>query len=166
VLHLLDSNVLIDANRDYYPIERVPEFWGWLSFHGTTGSVKVPVEIFEEVRAGGDDLAALFREDSTKRALLLTEDVKVELVVRAVVEGYAPDLTDEEVARIGRDPFLVAYGLADIGNRCIVTTEGSKPSRQRANRHLPDVCRSFGIDSCNTFELTRRLNFRTNWRAP
>ena len=30
VLYLLDANVLIDANRDYYPIHRVPEFWDWL----------------------------------------------------------------------------------------------------------------------------------------
>jgi len=30
VLYLLDACVLIDANRDYYPIARVPEFWEWL----------------------------------------------------------------------------------------------------------------------------------------
>ena len=30
MLYLLDANVLIDANRDYYQIERVPEFWEWL----------------------------------------------------------------------------------------------------------------------------------------
>lgn len=30
MLYLLDSSVLIDANRDYYPLERVPQFWGWL----------------------------------------------------------------------------------------------------------------------------------------
>ena len=30
VLYLLDANVLIDANRDYYPVARVPEFWDWL----------------------------------------------------------------------------------------------------------------------------------------
>ena len=31
VLYVLDANVFIDANRDYYPIERVPEFWDWLA---------------------------------------------------------------------------------------------------------------------------------------
>lgn len=30
MLYLLDANVIIDANRDYYPLERVPEFWAWL----------------------------------------------------------------------------------------------------------------------------------------
>ena len=39
---LLDANVLIDANRDYYPIERIPEFWDWLAYQGRQGNVKIP----------------------------------------------------------------------------------------------------------------------------
>jgi hypothetical protein len=80
-----------------------------------------------------------------------------------VSQGYAPDLTDDEVLKLGRDPFLLGYALAAPAADCIVTTEVSKPSKQRANRRLPDVARDFGIDSCNTFELSRRLDFRTNW---
>jgi Domain of unknown function (DUF4411) len=30
MLYLLDSSVLIDANRDDYPLKRVPQFWDWL----------------------------------------------------------------------------------------------------------------------------------------
>jgi len=37
MLYLLDANVLIDANRDYYPIARIPEFWEWLVYHGEEG---------------------------------------------------------------------------------------------------------------------------------
>ena len=49
MLCLLDANVLIDANRDYYPIERVPEFWDWLVEMGELGRVKIPLEIYEEI---------------------------------------------------------------------------------------------------------------------
>ena len=48
MLHLLDANVLIDANRDYYPISRVPEFWEWLTHVAEKGKTKVPVEIYDE----------------------------------------------------------------------------------------------------------------------
>lgn len=65
--------------------------------------------------------------------------------------------------KVGRDPFLVAYALVDPANRCIVTTEVSKPSTERANRKLPDVCGFFGVESYNTFGLTRRLDFSTDW---
>ena len=53
MLYLLDANVLIDANRDYYPIARVPEFWDWLLEMGRLGRIKIPLEIYEEVITPG-----------------------------------------------------------------------------------------------------------------
>lgn len=164
MLYLLDANVLIDANRDYYPIERVPEFWEWLEHHGAAGRVKIPLEIYEEVKDGKDDLASWIKSTPVTDSLRYAEEVDVELVSKAVSEGYAPDLTDDEILKLGRDPFLLAYALASPSSHCIVTTEVSKPSKRRGNRRLPDVARDFGIESCNTFEFTRRLDFRTNWR--
>lgn len=164
-LYLLDANVLIDANRDYYPLDRVPEFWSWLEYQGREGRVGIPVEVYDEVRRGSDELAAWCRQRSIKQALRFDEEPAVELVRRVVGEGYGADLTDEEVAALGRDPFLVAYGLVDPGGRCVVTTERSKPSRKRANRHLPDVCGDFGVRSCDTFQFLREAGFRTNWEG-
>lgn len=79
--------------------------------------------------------------------------------------GYAPDLRDDEVEKIGRDPFLIAYALADPSNRTVVTTEVSKPSTQRANRKVPDVCNAVGAVSCGPFALNRALGFKTGWRT-
>lgn len=104
------------------------------------------------------------RRDAIRDALVLDEVVDASLVAHVVSEGYAPDLTDEEVVKLGRDPFLIAYGLASIADRCIVTTEVSKPSRTRANRRVPDVCRHFGIRPCDAFAFFRALNFSTGWR--
>lgn len=162
---MLDANVLIDANRDYYPIERVPEFWAWLQHHGGDGRIKVPIEIYEEVKDGKDELAKWIKQRTVRDDVCLDAEADVSLVSRAVADGYAPDLTDDEILKIGRDPFLLAYALREPSEHCIVTTEVSKPSKQRANRHLPDVAHSLGIASCNTFELTRILDFRTNWRT-
>lgn len=166
MLFLLDANVLIDANRDYYAIKSVPEFWEWLVYHGEQGNVKIPIEIYEELTNGDDDLADWAKRSETKTALLLEEDVEVSLVQRILREGYAPDLNDTEVAQLGRDPFFIAYALnrTSDNQRCIVTTESSKPSKNRANRHIPDVCGSFGIPCCNSYEFFKALGFRTNWR--
>ncbi len=127
MLFLLDANVLIDANRDYYPLMRIPEYWEWLLHKGSRGEVKIALEVYEEVKAGTDDLAQWMKELETESALLLNEDVSVALVGKVTSEGYAPDLNDVEVEKIGRDPFLIAYGVADAQNRCIVSTEASKP---------------------------------------
>lgn len=165
MLYLLDANVLIEANRDYYAIARIPEFWEWLEHQGRKGLVKIPIEVYEELKAGSDELAKWVKSPDVKQALVLDEDATVEMVARVTSEGYAPDLTDDEIEKIGRDPFLVGYALAELGARCIVTTEVSKPTKQRANRHLPDVCREFGVPYCNTFEFIRALDFRTGWNA-
>lgn len=72
----------------------------------------------------------------------------------------APDLTEGEVERVGRDPFLIAHALGGP-ERTVVTTEASKPSKQRANRHVPDVCHALGVPCCNTYEFIDLLDFTT-----
>ncbi len=106
MLYLLDANVLIDANRDYYHLRRVPEFWKWLIHVGTEGLVKLPREVYEEIKDGNDDLAEWIKQPEVKDALLLDAEAKPALVSRVVEEGYAPDLTDDQLERVGRDPFL------------------------------------------------------------
>ena len=167
VLYLLDANVLIDANRDYYPIERIPEFWDWLAEMGRLGRVKVPQEIYEEIvlpvpnrpDALVDWLTA-HRDD-----LLLDEVVEVDLVAHVTEQGYADDLTDEEIEKVGRDPFIIAYAIGGAPERCVVTNERSRPGRTRANRHLPDVSRQLRMRCINAFDLIQELDFRTNWRT-
>jgi len=163
LLYLLDANVLITASRTYYGIERVPEFWDWLAHMGKTNNIKIPQEVYEEFKDGNDALAAWAKQDDIESVLLLNEPVNIELVRHVTKNGYASDLTDDELEKLGRDPFLIAYGLKDAGNRTVVTTEVSKPKRIRANRHMPDVCVGLKIPCCNTFDLTTALNFRTGW---
>jgi len=43
LLYLLDANVLIDADRDYYPLNRVPEFWAWIVDRATKDQTKIPL---------------------------------------------------------------------------------------------------------------------------
>lgn len=168
MLYLADANVLITANNSYYPIDRVPEYWEWLVYMGTQGRVKMPFEIFEEVKDGPDDvekdlLFAWLHDEANKRALVLDEKVDPDLVQRVIAEGYASDLADDEVEQIGRDPFLIAYGLAAEG-RCVVTVETSAPKKERQNRKVPDVCKGLGVNCCNPFEFNRALGFRTQWK--
>ena len=165
MLYLLDANVLIDANRDYYPIARIPEFWEWLAHNGVEGHVKIPCEMYEEIKDGDDDLGRWARETDIKQAIVLDEEADVSLVSRVVNGGYASDLTDDEIEKIGRDPFLIAYALVAPGLRCVVTTEVSKPKRQRANRHVPDVCEDLGLLCRNTFEFIRAMDFKTGWKS-
>ncbi len=170
-MYLLDANTLIDAKRDYYPIDRIPEFWEWLVHMGNEGFVKIPVEIYEEFSdkrnkdGKMDALAEWAEKPEVKAALLLEEEAEQDLVARITYGGYLANPTDDELVKIGRDPFLLSYALKDIKSRSVVTTEVSKPSRIGANRRIPDVCKYFDIRCINNFELIKQLNFSTNWSS-
>jgi hypothetical protein len=163
-IYLLDANVLITAKNSYYAFDRVPEFWEWLRYWADRGAIKMPVEIVEEIVGGTDDLAAWLQDSENKNALCLIEEVDVGRVQQVVATGYAADLTDSEVIKIGRDPFLIAYALFAPDVRSIVTTEVSKPTLQRANRRIPDICDQMRVRWGNSFTLVRDLNFSTRWR--
>ena len=166
MLYLLDANVLIDADRDYYPLNRVPEFWAWIVDRATKDQTKIPLEMCEEVLKGKipkgkDDLPNWLK--ANRDVMQLSENADARIVTRVTESGYASNLTDQEVERIGLDPFLIAYALVDPTQRIVVTTETSRPSRKRANRHIPDVCKDLGVLCRTSYEFFRELDFRTDW---
>ena len=162
MLHLLDANVVIDSARGYFQLDRVPQFWTWLVDEGTAGRIAIPIEIWEEFKEGDDLLGEWARTDLVKTSLLTLEDADPELVNEVVTSGYAPDLTDDELIQLGRDPFLFAYGVADQNDRIVVTAEVSKPSRIRGRRHVPDVCVDLGVQCFGTVDLINALDFRVS----
>lgn len=131
MLYLLDANVLITAHSQYYPIDRVPEFWEWLAYQAELGHVKMPIETYEEV-TDGSLLYGWVRDPQRKGAILLDEAVDQSLLDQVVSQGYAPDLTEIELEQVGFDPFLVAYGLASPSDRCVVTLEKLTPQQAAA----------------------------------
>ncbi|MRT29331.1 DUF4411 family protein [Herbaspirillum sp. CAH-3] len=167
-LYLLDANVLIDAHNKYYAVDMVPEFWEWLLHSALSGRVAMPLETFEEVKGGPnakkDGLNEWLHSADVEKNLVLPEEFDGGLLQR-VMDTYAPDLTDVEVEQVGRDPFLIAYCLADPASRCVVSNEVSKPAKQRANQKVPDVSRKVGVECCDTFAMLRRLGFKTGWKA-
>lgn len=163
-MYLLDANVLITAKNQYYPLQRVPEFWDWISYMGEVGAIKMPLEIAEEITGGSDDLAEWLSDERYYVPLVLDEEVDP-AQVQAVMDRYASDLNEAEIIEVGRDPFLIAYARAEQGNRTVVTVEASKPSCKRANRRIPDVCNDLGIQWCNSFQMMAALDFTTAWKA-
>ena len=163
-LFLLDANSLITSQSLYYPQEMIPELWEWMLNKAHAGLIKIPLEIYDEVLAGKDDrLTIWLKKPNIKDQLVLAEAPNADLVAQVTYEGYAQDLNDIELAQIGRDPFLIAYGLIDPAKRCVVSFETSKPSTKRQNRKVPDVCDGFGVECCTVFQMLRRLGFKTAW---
>lgn len=144
-------------------MKRFPVFWDWLRYHGSKGNVKIPLEQYEEIVAGKGVLVDWLKEDETREALLLEEEVDAALVSKVTVEGYAPDLDETEQETVGRDPFLIAYALMGP-ERVVISFETSAPKKQRANRKVPDICANFGVSCGTLFDLIEALDFTTDWK--
>src|SRR5271154_3559732 len=151
---------MIRAHEDYYPIDRIPQFWDWLASLGEAGTAKVPYEIYGEIAVSSGPLHDWLTDATISKIMVLDEKIDPVNLNTVLKVGYAPDLNDSEIEEIGQDPFLIGYALADITGFTVVTKEVSAPSKQRANRRVLDVCRTFGIRSINDFDFYRELNFK------
>jgi hypothetical protein len=160
LLYLLDANVLIRAHEDYYGIDQVPQFWNWLLTTAAAGAVKMPFEIHDEIAISTGPLKDWITQGKVKSALILDEETDQGLLNQVIEQGYAPDLNDSELEKIGRDPFLVAYGMMGA-DRVVVTKEVSRPSKTRANRKLPDVCNAFSVSWMKDFDFFKAAGFKT-----
>lgn len=128
----------------------------------------MPLEIFEEIEDGStneerDLLYAWIQRQEVRDVLVLDESVHLNSFQHVEAVAY-PGLTDVQQEQIGRDPFLVAYGLAAPTERCVVTNETPRPGAQPQNRKVPDACTLVGVQWCNTFKMMRDLHFTTGWQ--
>ena len=160
MIYLLDSNVLIRAHEDYYPIDRVPQFWEWIIDIAEAGHVKMPFEIHDEIADSNGPLKDWICSPQVKSALILDEEAEAQLVEKDLTVGYGGPLSDSDLEKTGQDPFLVAYALVNP-RRVVVTKENPKPSAQKGNRKVPDVCDALGVKWTRDFVLYRLLNFST-----
>ena len=160
MLYLIDANVLIRAHEDYYPLDRVPQFWVWMEHEALAGRIKMPFEIHNEIAVSTGPLKDWICGQDIKEALIFDEEADDELVDRVLTEGYGENLTDSDLEKIGQDPFLIAYALA-AEDRVVVTKETPRPRARRSNRKIPDVCDSLSVNWMTDFDLYRILKFTT-----
>ena len=159
-VYVIDADVLIRANADFYSINRVPQYWAWLLTQAQSGVVRMTHQNFDEVAGSLDVLGKWMNRPDVKASIILPERTDRKKLQHVLDYGYGTDLNDVEMQEIGRDPFLIAAALWN-GDRIVVTREVSSPSRKRANRKIPDVCRDLKIDVISDYEFYRRLDFNT-----
>ena len=163
MLHLIDANVLIRAHEDYYPLDRVPQFWQWLEREAVAGGIKIPFEVHHEIAVSTGPLREWICHPEIKEALILDEEVDSDLLDRVLTQGYGENLTDSDLEKIGNDAFLIAYALA-ASDRVVVTKETPRPRAVRANRKIPDVCDALQVQWMRDFVMYRTLRFTTAGR--
>ena len=157
---LLDANVFITAKNTYYGLDLVPAFWSWIEQQAAAGALGSTDLVFEELKAGNDDLAEWVktREDLIFHLNSSSSEVAAHvgsLGAWALSVGYQQHVIEDFMSCA--DPFLV--GVAASSGLVVVTQETPAGSKRKKIK-IPDPCSHLGVSYENTFETMRALGAR------
>ncbi len=166
--YLLDANVLITANNQYYEIDRIPHFWDWIAKHASLDIIKLPEEMMREITPDKQYNTFLDWLANNRIALTLNREQIQPYLNTVFQRGYGISQTNQATAGFtesnANDAVLIAYALAESANRKVVTLESVQETGDQLpiprRRKIPLVCRQLGVECIDTFDLIRELDFR------
>ncbi len=155
-IYVFDSSPLIDLFRHYYRT-RSPSLWTAFDAMVTQDRITSTREVFNELNARGDDLAAWCAEN--RQQVFITPSVQELDFVREIFEVRHFQSMIRRKARLQgslvADPFVIARATC-LENGCVVTTEKYSPNAAK----IPNVCEHFGVDCINLEEFMEREQWR------
>ena len=163
--YVLDANIFIQAKNSYYAFALCPGFWDSLLGHHEAGTVCSVDRIKRELLRGRDDLADWAKRVVPAAFFHSTQDVAVAARYQGIMTWVQKSpkffaLAKAEFAA-SADGFLVAY--AHLKDYVVVTHEQLRPEA-RNKVPIPNVCRQFGVDCVDTFQMLRSLKVEFQWR--
>lgn len=161
-IYVLDTNVFIEAARRYYAFDIAPAFWRALVEHAERGRLLSIDRVKKEIVLGNDELKRWTRGDFHSRFASTTDADITEAYSRIVTWVYGQrqftDAAKAEFADIkGVDGWVIAYAMA---KRCVVVTHEQFNPDIRRKVPIPNVCREFGVQYVDTFQMLRELGVR------
>ncbi|WP_321870910.1 DUF4411 family protein [Paraburkholderia tropica] len=165
-MYLLDTNIFIEAQNRYYASDICPGFWNWLDDANARGVVASIGEVYDELAGRGDSLAQWIEARRGTGWFIDVSDAATQASFAEVVQHV------ESVARYtrpnknlflnGADPWLIAKAKT-IGWGVATHEQYSENSTKVK---IPNVCRNFGVNSRDTFDVLRQLQASFGWNRP
>ena len=157
--YLLDANIFIQAHRFHYPFDVFPGFWSWIEQENEKGIIGSIDGVFDEIKAGDDELSEWMKSLDAEKWFLKCDDEKTQQCYTEIADQimgntqYKPTAKDEFLGVA--DPWLIAKAE----KLTVITQEKSSPNSAR-KIFIPDVCREYKIQCINTIDLIRALGGR------
>jgi predicted nucleic acid-binding protein len=159
--YLLDANALMEAHRRYYAVDICPGFWDFLDCSHKIGNVFSIDRVAEEIQKGkGRD----FLKDWTEGNSIFFMSTNTPETIRHYGEMNAwvasnPQFLPEAKAEFASvaDAWLMAHALAK-GYILVTHEQYNRDIKKKAP--IPNVCRQFGIQHFDTFQMLRDLKAR------
>lgn len=149
---LLDTNVLVNAKRDYYGFEFCPGFWDWLDVAWAAGQVASVEAVYDELVDYGDQLSDWARD----RRSFFRAPGAAEVSAIATVNSWAVASGDYTLAAkqefaAAADSVLIAHALS--GGHTVVTHE--QPSNAIKRIPIPNAASALGVHYASPWRMLR-----------
>lgn len=155
-MYLLDTNVFIEAKNRYYRMHICPGFWDWVEAQFSSGLLGSIEMVWDEINTNDDELSKWSK--THKQYFIAADEEECQQHFSSIVEYVMAHAQYSEPNRstfLGlADPLLIAK--AKTINGIVVTHESLVPDNSGKIK-IPNICKEFGVDYCNTFDLLDTL---------
>lgn len=155
--YVIDSSSLMTLNRRN-PLDLFPTVWDRLAKLAHRDRLVAPMEVFEEINQGDDQLMNWAKMHKT---LFKKQTEKQIELVKDILEKY-PSILDED-SKFCADPWIVALAIELreqqklVSVKQIVVTE----ERMRGERvRIPLICQKFNIEAIDIVGLIRNEGWK------
>ena len=163
--YLLDANIFIAAWRDHYPIDLHPGFWECLELFWKEKTLFGVDRVRDEIKSPKELVAWLRRHwrgafASTRHPEIASVFAEMQRWVQSN-DQFLP-AAKHEFAQTA-DAWLAAYAKAH--NAIVVTNEVYNQNTKK-KVPLPNLCKQFDVEYCNTIDMLRGLGVTFDLRTP
>lgn len=153
----LDTDVLIQAKNKPYKMERVPQFWTFLSSQLEAGVIKASKLVYEELIKGNDDLANWCKQRKAKGLCVSPNEDVQKCYAKIAVHVFAKYSQHQaSIFLNGADGWVIAHALVD--GDTVVSLE--LPKRTKTAIKIPTVCKVLGVKCIDTYDMLDSLDFK------
>jgi hypothetical protein len=163
-IYILDTNVFLEAARNYYAFDIVPRFWKSLIEQAEGGQIKSIDRVKAEIdRYGDEDNLKVWANESFNNWFAKTDESAVLNVYGSIIQWakdekqYRPAAKAEFSSAENADAWVVAYAKAN--DYVVVTHEGSHPDA-KTWIPIPNICRAFDIPCISIYKMLRELHVK------
>ncbi|HDL7813590.1 DUF4411 family protein [Yersinia intermedia] len=161
--YILDSNIFIQAQNDYYCLDVCPGFWDFLDNKFKAGEIVSITNVYDELKKKDDDVFSWVQ--SRKEFFGKTEDRDTQInyaeIANHVTKFYSKkQQNNPHIKRFldVADPWIIAKARSI--NAIVVSHEIRGKDKNNPKPKIPEICDHFGITTIRTKELLRELQVK------
>jgi hypothetical protein len=157
--HWLDANAFIQAKNGPYSFEMAPGFWRWLEKASRDGLIRSPMNVYQEIQTGTDELAQWAKRVKKSSGLFVWADQEVQKCFGPIALFVQQHYSAPQAAEFlrGADPWVIAHALENQGT--VVTHEVLAPPESLKVK-IPNICAKFGVKCMGVYDAFRHLGLQ------